>query len=293
MNTATLMQTLTEQGTRVGIQVLGALALWLLGRWLIGLTVRLTSAGMTRQKVDPTLARYVISTLVGVLNVVLIISILGAFGVQTATFAALFAAVGLAIGTAWSGLLANLAAGVFMIILRPFKVGDFITAGGVTGTVTEIGPFSTKVNTPDNVLVIIGNNKILSDNIQNFTHNPYRRVELTMQLDHGADVAGAMGELKRRLGAIPNVLGEPAPDVEILEFNLNGVKLAVRPYCHNDDYWQVYFDTNEVIRALGVERGLSAPAQHVVFHSGNGDRPFDSLPGAVVMSGGNAAAKAS
>jgi small conductance mechanosensitive channel len=113
-----------------------------------------------------------------------------------------------------------------------------------------------------------------------------------MQLNHDANVAQVAELLKARLAQIPNVLETPAPDVEILEFNLNGVKLAVRPYCHNDHYWQVYFDTNGVIRSLGVEQGLSAPAQHVVFHSGNGDRPFESLPGDVVMSGGNAAAAA-
>jgi small conductance mechanosensitive channel len=262
-----ILQSLTDQGTRIGFQILGAIALWIVGRWLIGLAVRLAQKGMARQKIDVTLSNYIVSTLTGLLNVVLIVSILGAFGVQTATFAAVFAAIGLAIGTAWGGLLAHFAAGVFMVVLRPFKVGDLIEAGGVLGTVVEIGPFVTKINTLDNVLTIVGNNKLFSDNIQNFSHNAFRRVDLFMQLNHDADVAEVAQELKARLAKIPNVLADPVPDVEILEFNLNGPKLAVRPYCNNADYWQVYFDTNRAIRALGSERGLNVPEQHLVVRS--------------------------
>jgi len=250
--------------TQLGSQIVGAILLWIVGRWLIGLTVRLVNAALTRQKMDATLASYAVSSLTGLLNVVLIISILGTFGVQTTTFAALFAAVGLAIGSAWGGLLSNFAAGVFMVVLRPFKVGEFIEAGGVVGTVLEIGPFVTKINAPDNVLNIVGNAKIFADNIKNFSHNPYRRVELVMQLNHDANVGEAMALLKERLVKIHNVMADPAPDVEILEFNLSGPKLAVRPYCHNNDYWQVYFDTNHAIRELGTEHGYTTPEQHLV-----------------------------
>lgn len=236
MDTGKLLQSLSEHVTTIGFQLLGALLLWIVGRWLIRLTVKFLNVGMARQKLDTTLVNYISSTVTGLLNIVLIISILGALGVQTATFAALFAAFGLAIGAAWSGLLANFAAGVFMIILRPFKVGELIEAGGVLGTVVEIGPFATKINTLDNVLIIVGNNKILSDNIHNYSHNPYRRVDLFMQLNHDANVDEVIALLKTRLATIANVMQNPAPDVEILEFNLNGPKLAVRPYCHNENY---------------------------------------------------------
>jgi small conductance mechanosensitive channel len=253
--------------TQIGTQVLGAILLWVVGRWLIGFTVRLVNKALTRQKMDVTLAHYAVSSLTGLLNVILIISILGAFGVQTTTFAALFAAFGLAIGSAWGGLLSNFAAGVFMVVLRPFKVGEFIEAAGVTGTVVEIGPFVTKINAPDNVLNIVGNSKIFADNIKNYSFNPYRRVELEMQLNHDANVGEVMNLLKLRLAQIHNVMPDPAPDVEILEFNLNGPKLTVRPYCHNTAYWQVYFDTNNVIRNLGTEKGYSTPEQHLVIRS--------------------------
>lgn len=250
--------------TQVGSQIIGAILLWIVGRWLIKITVRMVNAALSRQKMDHTLAGYAISSLTGLLNVVLIISILGAFGVQTTTFAALFAAFGLAIGSAWGGLLSNFAAGVFMVVLRPFKVGEFIEAGGVIGTVVEIGPFVTKINAPDNVLNIVGNSKIFADNIKNYSFNPYRRVELVMQLNHDANVAEVVALLKSRLATIQNVITEPAPDVEILEFNLNGPQLAVRPHCHNRDYWQVYFDTNRTIRDLAAEKGYTAPEQHLV-----------------------------
>ena len=140
--------------------------------------------------------------------------------------------IGLAIGMAWSGLLANLAAGGFIIVLRPFKVGDFISAGGVTGTVTEIGLFVTAINTPDNVLTMVGNNKIFSGNIQNFSDNAFRRVDLTAQLSGAADWQAAAALLRQRIASLDNVLAEPAVEVGILEFNLVGPVLAVRPYCH-------------------------------------------------------------
>lgn len=252
--------------TDVGIKMLAAIAFWLVGRWLIGVAVGMVRAALEKQKVDPTVLRYVGSIVTVTLNVLLVIGILGYFGIQTTTFAALIAGAGIAIGAAWAGLLANFAAGAFLIVLRPFKVGDFVTMAGITGTVTEIGLFATTINTPDNVSTVIGNNKIFGDNIQNFTHNPFRRVDLKCQLAGSADHQMAMQLLRERIAAIPNVIAEPGVDVEILEFTLVGPVLAVRPYCHNDHYWQVYFDTNRVIREALAEAGFPAPmpAQNVV-----------------------------
>jgi len=217
---------------------------------------------MTRQKIDPTLIRYIQSALGALLNIALAVAILGYFGVETTTFAALIAAAGVAIGMAWSGLLSNFAAGVFIVILQPIKVGDFVTAGGVTGTVQELGLFVTSIDTLDNVRTIIGNGKILSDTIQNFSHNSYRRVDLTAQLAHVVDTQTAIATLKQGMSRIPNVLDNPAPDAEILQFTLAGPVLAVRPYCNNHHYWQVYFDTNRLIRSSFTEAGYPVPEQH-------------------------------
>lgn len=261
-----LIDVVTQYGTAFAVKILAAIAFWVVGRWLIGFAVSMLQKTLGRQSVDPTVLRYLGSFITVTLNILLVIGILGYFGVQTTTFAALIAAVGLAIGMAWSGLLANLAAGGFIIVLRPFKVGDFISAGGVTGTVTEIGLFVTAINTPDNVLTLVGNNKLFSDNIQNFSHNSFRRVDLKAQLAGSADWKAAVALLKQRIAALDNVLAEPAVDLEILEFNLVGPVLAVRPYCHTDNYWQVYFDTNRVIKDALGEAGFPAPmpAQTVI-----------------------------
>jgi small conductance mechanosensitive channel len=260
--------TATAIATQVGLKILGAAVLWFVGRRLIHFTGSILSKALARQKLDITIAGYIESTVTVLLNIALIVALLGFFGVETTTFAALLAAGGVAIGVAWSGLLSNFAAGVFIVVLRPFKVGDFVTAGGVTGTISSIGLFGTSINTPDNVQTLVGNNKILSDNIQNFSTNPYRRVDLLAQIDHGSDHNMAIRLLKDRLAKIPNVMQSPAPEVDIFQFNLAGPVLAVRPYCHNTNYWQVYFDANKLIRESFGEAGFAAPEQRILVRSG-------------------------
>jgi len=267
MDLSKIGQTMIPLLTEAGLKLIGALALWIVGRWLISFAMNVMGKGMTRQHLDATIVRYTKSTVGAVLNITLIVAILGFFGVQTTSFAAVLAAASFAIGAAWSGLLANFAAGAFMLVLRPFKAGDFVTAGGLTGTVEEIGLFVTTFHTPDNVRTFVGNNKLFSDNIQNFSANPYRRVELVAQIGHSTDHRQAISLLKSRLAKIPNVLADPAPDVEILTFNAMGPVLAVRPYTNNDHYWQVYFDTNRVIQEAFGEAGYGVPEQHFAIRS--------------------------
>ena len=243
----------------VAWKIAGAFVLWLVGRWLIRLALRMLGRALGRQQFDVTLTRYLQTGLGILLNIALIVAILGFFGVETTTFAALLAAGGVAIGVAWGGLLANFAAGTFLVFLRPFKVGDVVTAGGVTGTVDAIGLFGTTINTPDNVLTIVGNNKIFSDTIQNFSANSYRRVDLTATISNDVDHQKAIELLKERLRTVPNVLASPAPDVDLLQFTPAGPLLCVRPYSRNEHYWQVYFDTNRVIREAFGAAGFPAP----------------------------------
>lgn len=250
-------------GTDLGIKILGAIFLWVVGRKLIGFARRLVGRALDRQKVDPTLVRYLDSSLGVLLDIVLIMATLSIFGVETTTFAALMAAAGVAIGMAWSGLLSNFAAGVFMIVLRPFKVGDFVQVGGVLGTVREISLFVTAVDTMDNVRTFVGNSRVLGDTIQNFTTNPHRRVELTAQLAHSVNVDDALRRLRAAVAAIPNVKQDPAPEVNVLTFNVHGPVISVRPYTHNDHYWDVFFATNDAIRNVGGEAGYPVPEQHV------------------------------
>ncbi len=245
--------------TAVGLKIIGAIVLYMVGRWLISFAIGIMSRVLTARQFDPTLQRYIANILAVVLNIVLVVAILGYFGVETTSFAALLAGVGLAIGAAWSGLLSNFAAGAFLIIFRPYKVGDYVVAGGVEGTVIEIGLFNTTITSPDNVTTIVGNGKVSTDTIKNFSHHSYRRVDRTAQLAFGVDALDAIARLRPALAIIPNVIMNPAPDVEILDFNALGTVLAVRPYCHTDHYWQVYFDTNKLIAATFGAAGYPAP----------------------------------
>ncbi len=230
-----------------GLKALGAIVVFIVGRWLISIVTGLVGAGMTRQKLDPTVQRYLVSFITVSLNIILVVAILGYFGVETTSFAALVAGAGVAIGAAWSGLLGNFAAGIFLLVLRPYQVGDYVSVGGTEGTVVELGLFGTTITTPDNVKTIVGNGKIMGGDIKNFSANPHRRVELVAQLAGSADVNKAIAMLKESVSQVTNISQSPTVDVEILEFNEFGPKLAVRPYCHTNHYWQVYFDTNKAI----------------------------------------------
>ena len=250
MDLNAIVATAQAKLTDVGLRVLGAIVIYVVGRWLIAFVINLIRKVLIKQKLDPTLLRFFGNTVSVVLNIVLVLGILGYFGIPTTSFAALLAGAGLAIGAAWGGLLANFAAGVFLVVLRPFKVGDFISAGGVSGTVEEVGLFVTTVDSADNVRTYVGNNKLFSDNIQNFSTNSYRRVDLSAQIAGETNPQEAIAALKARLSQIPNVVAKPAPDVVIQSFTAEGPVLAVRPYCNNTNYWQVYFDTNLAIREV-------------------------------------------
>lgn len=260
-------QTAISVLTQAGLKVLGAIIIWLVGRKLIHLAQTLLSRSLNQQHLDVTIVNY-IRTSVGVaLNIVLIIALLGFFGVETTSFAALLAAVGIAIGAAWSGLMSNFAAGLFLIVLRPFKVGDSVTAAGVSGTVEAIGLFGTLINTADNVSTAVGNARVMSETIQNFSSNPYRRVDLTAQLHAHVNPLEAIELVRSRLSTIPNVLQAPAPEVEILKFTEAGPQLSVRPCCANAHYSQVFFDTNRAIYEVFSNAGYPAPEYHYAVRS--------------------------
>jgi small conductance mechanosensitive channel len=265
MNVEKLWQYVTTQGADIALKIAGAIALWIIGRWAIKLVMRVVGSALERGgRVDATLAKYLISILSVLLTIGLAVGILGYLGIQTTTFAALLAGAGLAIGTAWGGLLTHFAAGVFMQILRPFKVGDFVLAGGVEGTVKEIGLFGTTLVTGDNVTTLIGNNKVFSDTIKNYSDQPYRRVDAVAKIANSVDSVDAIARLKAAVALVPNVVSKPAPDIEILEFTPEGPKLAIRPYCHTDHYWQVFFDTHKAIVQTFAHAGYPAPETPLV-----------------------------
>lgn len=257
-----LKKVLMEYAVPIGGKIVGAIVLWIVGRIVIGAVRRMFGRAFEKRKLDATLIRYLDSVIGVVLNLLLLIAILSVFGIETTSFAGLLAAGGVAIGLAWSGLLSNFAAGIFMMVLRPFQVGDYVIVGGVEGTVRELGLFATAIDTPDNIRTFVGNGKIFGDTIRNYTTNPYRRVEIKAQLAHSVDPQDAIKRLRARLPKIENVVKEPAPSVEILEFTAAGPVLIVRPFCHNDHYWDVYFATNAAIVEEFSGAGYPVPAEN-------------------------------
>ena len=264
--TATLFNTYVVP---LGWKIAGAIAVWIVGGWVIHLLRAAIGRMLLVRKTDHTLAGYIETSANVMMKLLLFIAVLSVLGIETTSFAALLAALGLAIGAAWSGLLANFAAGMFLMVLRPFKVGDMITAGGVTGDVREIGLLVTAVDTVDNIRVYIGNNKLFSDSIQNYTTNAYRRVDLKAQVAHSVNPYDAIKRLSERVAQIPNIVANPAPSVEVLDFNAMGTVIAVRPFCHNNHYWQVYFDTNKAIVDVCSAANYAVPeTRHVIRQTG-------------------------
>jgi small conductance mechanosensitive channel len=259
MDVASVQNFLQTTVAELAVKVGAAILFWIVGRWLIGRVIALMQAAMNRNNVDSTLTKYLGSVVAVALNIALVLGILGYFGIQTTSFAAMLAGAGVAIGAAWSGMLGNFAAGAFMLVLRPFKVGDFVTIGGVTGTVHELGLFGTTLITPDNVMTLVGNGKVFGDTVQNYSALPVRRVDRTAQLAGSVDPVEAIARLREAVAAIPNVATSPAPEVNLLDMNLNGPVISVRPYTHTSHYWQVYFDTNEAIVRTCKEAGWPAP----------------------------------
>lgn len=245
------------------IKIGGAILALLIGRWLIGYAVQAVDKTLRTQRVDPTLIRYSVSTTTVLLNVGLIIAILGFFGFETTTFAALLAGAGLAVGAAWGGLLANFAAGVFLVILHPFKVGDLISAGGVKGRVTEIGMFVTTIKTSDNVINYVGNNKIFSDNIENFSETRFRKAECRVQLGYDVDIHEAIDTFKKKLSEVDGVLTDPAPEFDVVRISRFGPVLQISPACHPSDYNRVVSDTNLKILEALQNAGVTSPVQNI------------------------------
>lgn len=247
-----------------GLKVVIAIVLWFVGGLIIKGILRVLKRAMTLRNLDATLATYATSTAYAILRGIQIMIILEVCGVQTTSFAALIGAIGVALGVAWSGLLANFAAGIFLVILRPFKVGDYINVAGQTGTVAEVGMFVTKLTADNNILVHIGNNKLFSDTITNFSTNPTRRGEVRYQIAHGVNVDDAMTQLLEIVKQVPGVLDTPAPNISVAELNVNGIALNVRFHATTKTFAAVSTDVATAVARLYTSPVWPAPATYQV-----------------------------
>ena len=232
------------------ISLAKAAVLWYVGRWAIGLGVNVMRKPLTHNKLDATLIRYICSIVAGLLTVFLALGVLGVVGIETTSFAAIAAGAGLAIGAAWSGMLSNFAAGVFMIVMRPFKVGDEVEAGGVRGTVKEIGLFASEIDSEEKVHTIVGNSKFLAGKISNFSTNPLRLVAIDFSVPTGTPFRERMERLEHTLQAIEHVEPKTA-EIKIVNFDGAPV-LRASTACHQKDYEEV-----RGAMADHIERALS------------------------------------
>ena len=241
------------------VRLLGALIIWNIGRRLIGVGLSFVTKAAQHNKMDPTLIRYMGSILGGLLTVFLSLGIVEFLGIPTTSFAALAAGAGLAIGAAWSGMLANFAAGIFMIVMRPFQVGDFITAGGVTGTVKEIGLFATQIDTEDNIQTLVGNGKIFGDNVQNHTAYPQRTCKIEFHLRSDSDFAQHMEELTRQMQQIDGAIAGSA-ETEFEKFTAWGPVLSAQVDCDHHVFRRVRADMAAAVYRVYGTMGLPASA---------------------------------
>ena len=255
MNLDTTLKLFQEYILPVLLRLLGALIIWNVGRRLIGVALTFITKGLQHNKMDPTLVRYMGSILGGMLTVFLSLGIVEFLGIPTTSFAALAAGAGLAIGAAWSGMLANFAAGIFMIVMRPFQVGDFITAGGVTGTVKEIGLFATQIDTEDNIQTLVGNGKIFGDNVQNHTAYPQRTCKVEFQLRADADFAPQLDTLTGELRQIEGVMANSA-ETEFEKFTTWGPVLSAQVDCDRQVFRRVRADMAAAVQRVYGSMGV-------------------------------------
>lgn len=245
--------------TTYGLRVIGAVLIVLIGRYLASFMSKLTKKVLLKANIDRTLVSFVQNLTYFGLLLFVIIAALTQLGVQTATLVAIVGAAGLAVGLALQGSLANFAAGIIMIIFKPFRVGDLVEVGGMLGHVKEIQIFITLLDTLDNRRVIIPNSKVTGDNIVNYSKNEKRRVDLVFSISYDDDITKAKEALENVVKSDPRVLDDPATTIAVSALADSGVNLVCRPWVKPDDYWDVYFDTLENGKIQLEASGMTIP----------------------------------
>ncbi|MCH2101205.1 MAG: mechanosensitive ion channel [Planctomycetes bacterium] len=254
-----LIATIKEKAIEHGPGVLGALVTLVIGLWAIGKATKGLRKAIAKTNVDEMLANFLGGIVGMLLKVVLFIAVLGMVGVETTSFAAILAAAGFAIGMALSGTLSNFAAGVMILLFRPFKNGDFVEVAGEAGVVEEISVFMTRMRTGDNKQILIPNSAVTDSNITNYSANSTRRVDLVIGIGYDDDIKKAHQVLNRILGEKGYILKDPAWTVAVSELGDNSVNFVVRPWVNRADYWKAYYDLTETIKLTFDQEGLSFP----------------------------------
>jgi small conductance mechanosensitive channel len=243
-----------------------ALLIFFIGKWIAKTIAGLIESAMHKAHIDTTLSAFAKHLIYAAILVFVVIAALDKVGIQTGSFAVVVGAAGLAIGLALQGSLSNFAAGVMLIIFKPFKVGDFVEIASTKGTVTDIEIFNTVIDTPDNVKTIIPNSHVTGSNITNYTANGTRRIDLVFGISYGDDIRKARLIIMDVLAKETRILGDPAPVVAVLELADNSVNLAVRPWVKTPDYWDTFFALNENIKLALESGGITLPFRQLDVH---------------------------
>ena len=270
INIEALLQKIYEYLAQYGLRILGALIIFLIGRWLAKIASQWIEKALIKSRLDKTLVSFIKNLSYIVLLVLVAMAAVKPIGIETAQFAVALGAAGLAIGLALQGSLSNFASGFLMIIFHPFKVGDFIEAAGIKGTVKEIQIFNTIVNTPDNVRAIIPNAKITDSNILNYTATGTRRVDLVIGVSYEDDLKKAKSIIEGVLASDDRILNDPAPKVAVSELADSSVNFVVRPWVNSADYWDVYFEMTAKIKLALDQNGITIPFPQRDIHIKNG-----------------------
>ncbi len=252
--------------TQYGLRLLGALVVLVIGLWLIKVVVRGSRRLINKGKLDASLASFLGSTIDILLKIILAISVMSMMGIQVTSFIAILGAASLAIGMALSGTLQNFAGGVMILLFKPFKMGDFITAQGFSGVVKEIRIFVTVLTTPDNKTIYIPNGPLSNGSLTNFSTQPHRRVDWTFGIAYGDDFDKAKAMLMGMIKEDKRILSQPAPFVALGELADSSVNLTVRVWVKAADYWGAYFDMNEKFYKNAGKFGLSIPFPQMDVH---------------------------
>jgi small conductance mechanosensitive channel len=261
----------TDLLVTLGLRLLAAVAIFVIGRWVARLLTNFARRLMTKAQIEDTLARFLGNIIYTVLLAVVIISTINQLGIETTSLLAVLGAAGLAVGLALQGSLSNFAAGVLIVAFKPYKVGDFIEAGGVSGSVEEVQIFTTVLKSPDNKRIIVPNSQVMAAEIVNYSANDTRRVDLVAGCGYDDDLDKVRRILNEIVSGDERILAEPAPTIAISELADSSVNFVVRPWVKGADYWGVYFDLTEQIKKRFDAEGVSIPYPqrdvHVYQHS--------------------------
>ena len=262
-----VLDSLVEQGAALGWTLIKALLVFIVGRFLISMINKLVQRVLLKRNIDPSIKTFVGSLIHIILMILLIVSVVGALGVQTASFAALLASAGVAIGMALSGNLSNFAGGLIILIFKPYKVGDFIEALNMSGTVKEIQIFHTVLTTGDNKVIYIPNGSLSSNAVINYSNQQQRRVDWTFGVEYGTDYAKVKSVLEDILAQDERILQEPAaPFVAMSQLADSSVNYVVRVWVKSADYWDVYFDITRIVYERFNAEGIGFPFPQLTIH---------------------------